>query len=512
LAEETIKLQLCVRSTLPTLIDVGGNNGGFRRNWALGKKTPYHNLAPVTCAADVARTKNLIEFVKLQGAALDSRNQSYCHHKLCDCDCIDLRHDRVFLFSHSFYYMSSLDLLKFRVDDEIWIVSHIFRGSAGSLPTVNPEFDWYRDGTEIVMTPRAPCGTSYRHPDPTDRLDEAITDGLLLPSGLKLYLREYASDIGGGGATVLYHGYISEDLGFADSPKICVPPAIYQLPEGALEVIQGFTAKIGAQMTTAEIHDLVHRGTATIVARFRVCPDVAEKAIISEVEKTIDRSMALLKKLNENKRLADRVVAEEIRTIDSPQPYHGPQMGHSKRSIWWYILVFSLCAIGILLSLLSFTHTVIGAFARPMFVMLMVSPLFVIFLKSFRGLNWRLFVRCRLPNTTTTTTSWERFVGEPDVVGEMDSNGYLDPNSPLPTLTGFYKLVNTIGNVLCLGYGDPLKLDPKHKVDIEVLPCDGRAQAGSRLMGITTRFSFVLGSCRCNFHNALCNRHGVKQP
>lgn len=78
---------------------------------------------------------------------------------------------------------------------------------------------------------------------------------------------------------------------------------------------------------------------------------------------------------------------------------------------------------------------------------------------------------------------------------------------------GVYVLRSTVTNTVCLGQGDAAKLDPKHRILCSPsTDCDRPSQAGATLVGPTFGQTWVCRSCSCNAHNALTNRHGLKQP
>ncbi len=82
-----------------------------------------------------------------------------------------------------------------------------------------------------------------------------------------------------------------------------------------------------------------------------------------------------------------------------------------------------------------------------------------------------------------------------------------------PLQKGLYKPIAVLGNTLCLGKGDERKLGEHCRV-LTSPPgtCLGETSKGATLLGWSTGVSHVCRKCACNAHNALCNRHGIKQP
>lgn len=78
---------------------------------------------------------------------------------------------------------------------------------------------------------------------------------------------------------------------------------------------------------------------------------------------------------------------------------------------------------------------------------------------------------------------------------------------------GVFRLASQIGDTVCLGFGDELRLSPNHEIHVRPeLACLDRSPAGSTQLGVVTAISYVCRACGCNAHNALCNRHGVTAP
>jgi len=103
------------------------------------------------------------------------------------------------------------------------------------------------------------------------------------------------------------------------------------------------------------------------------------------------------------------------------------------------------------------------------------------------------------------------------VVGEINRFGQLDMDS-VPTFEqagyGAYRLRSTKGACTCLGFGEVSNLDEKNTISIPTSVCDCEATAapGASLMGWVSRPAWVASRRICSVCNALCNRHGKKQP
>lgn len=93
-----------------------------------------------------------------------------------------------------------------------------------------------------------------------------------------------------------------------------------------------------------------------------------------------------------------------------------------------------------------------------------------------------------------------------------DSDGLLDPDSVGELPFGVYKLAGLVTRTTCLGFGDESRLDPKHAILRLPSRCSGKRELGATLLGPTCAIARVCSKCLCNLHNAVCNRHGVRQP
>jgi hypothetical protein len=96
----------------------------------------------------------------------------------------------------------------------------------------------------------------------------------------------------------------------------------------------------------------------------------------------------------------------------------------------------------------------------------------------------------------------------------VDISGHIHMESlVLPTLPGAYKPDVVVGDTVCLGFGNESNLGRHCRIDERPKgQCLGDHQAGATLVGWTTSPAFVCRKCGCNAHNAMCMRHGVKQP
>lgn len=95
----------------------------------------------------------------------------------------------------------------------------------------------------------------------------------------------------------------------------------------------------------------------------------------------------------------------------------------------------------------------------------------------------------------------------------MDVHGRLELSEiEIPSSEGLHPLASWVGDTVCLGFGDEKNLGENCKILVRPDPGECQEQAGATLVGMATRFSYVARKCGCNAHNAMCNRHGVKQP
>ena len=110
---------------------------------------------------------------------------------------------------------------------------------------------------------------------------------------------------------------------------------------------------------------------------------------------------------------------------------------------------------------------------------------------------------------------WQNRVAPIQTLRTAKSGGYVDPEMFVkPGETGAYRLDADTTATMCLGHGDESQLGPHCEVksvdkgDV----CAAPVSKGATLLGWTTTVVHVLRKCACNAHNALCNRHGSKQP
>jgi len=158
------------------VIDVGGAAGCIRRS----KERMVWNLFPMVLIEDMARWQEAQRDVRMLGDGTwecrDAETQPRhvlrgCRHRMRDCTCepmVDARPGRVFLMVHSFYYLSREDWDKCRPGDIIYVIAHQYVGEKGDL---GGEYEWVREGQDIVMTPMRGAGSRYVHPDVTPFLN-----------------------------------------------------------------------------------------------------------------------------------------------------------------------------------------------------------------------------------------------------------------------------------------------------------------------------------------------------
>jgi hypothetical protein len=94
--------------------------------------------------------------------------------------------------------------------------------------------------------------------------------------------------------------------------------------------------------------------------------------------------------------------------------------------------------------------------------------------------------------------------------GHIATRDYVRPNE---RGAYFFDTPKVLTDTVCLGYGDETKLGEHCKIlTVPRHPsCLTKERWGARLVGWTVGMVFVCRKCVCNAHNALCNRHGVKQ-
>jgi hypothetical protein len=91
----------------------------------------------------------------------------------------------------------------------------------------------------------------------------------------------------------------------------------------------------------------------------------------------------------------------------------------------------------------------------------------------------------------------------------------------MPVVEGAYRLralnaavYGVYTDTVCLGYGDESLLGEHCRVLScrRFATCPDAEKRGAALLGFATRMAFVCRKCLCNSHNALCHRHGLRQP
>jgi len=87
---------------------------------------------------------------------------------------------------------------------------------------------------------------------------------------------------------------------------------------------------------------------------------------------------------------------------------------------------------------------------------------------------------------------------------------------PLATILPWFfvhSLPNKPADTVCLGWGDEKNLGPGNTIMVTRKPLQcPLSRAGAVCTGLVARSSFVCRTCPCNFHNAMCNRHGKAAP
>lgn len=174
------------------LIDIGGGSGGFLRAARRLREHGHagiariHVLAPLVHPADAIRHRSIpkVDEVEASGGATSWSvaapvPMTGCSHKMSNCDCespVGFADEevcrRIFMSTHSFYYLTNEDFAQFRPGDVLYTITHPFEGNSGTIGGTpdKPEYYWSRSRGLIKMVPRSVDGTVYVHPDPTSFL------------------------------------------------------------------------------------------------------------------------------------------------------------------------------------------------------------------------------------------------------------------------------------------------------------------------------------------------------
>lgn len=273
----------------------------------------------------------------------------------------------------------------------------------------------------------------------------------------------------------------------------------------AIAAAESMASTCTAAMSAKDKNATVQRIARTINSRFQVQQIESEELAERVTAEAINRSTKRMSEYTSNSEIFARNVALEQQEQEEVLPVFGPQYSSKKkRNFQWvlkYLLTFLLFLI--VCGLFCVIDQVVASF--PMWMLL------VLFITT----SLAFYTCSRFWREKQKTDAYLRsvHVRQNRIFGEVDENGLLMPETPIPTQSGLHQLANNVTNTLCLGRGDESKIDPKHEIKIEDRPCDKKsAQKGATLYSWSTRLSYVLASCVCNFHNALSNRHGVTQP
>ncbi len=264
------------------------------------------------------------------------------------------------------------------------------------------------------------------------------------------------------------------------------------------------TSTATAAMSAKDRNATVQRVARTLTACHQMPQVVSERLAAQSLANSIQRSSERMAEYTTNDALLARKIAEEQANQEEVLPVMGPQYQSGRRRdfrwLWRTLLVclFALFCFGGVFGIYEFVAFVPahGLFPLCVSVSLAIFALWR-FTKEKRSLE-RSLERIRITHNSE--------------FGVLDDHGLLNSDSEIPLTKGFHRLRCCTTNTLCLGYGDLSKVDPKHDINIPEVPCERKAQKGATLFSWTTRLSYVLSSCRCNFQNALVNRHGVLQP
>lgn len=118
---------------------------------------------------------------------------------------------------------------------------------------------------------------------------------------------------------------------------------------------------------------------------------------------------------------------------------------------------------------------------------------------------------------TMTILEFMRADLDMQIVGELIPSTVLTDPDTIPEVealkTGIYQLPSHYTATICLGKGDPMNIDPAHKLltpEAECF-CDSKPKYGGYQYGNVFDNCFVCSSCNKNQNNALCNRHLAKR-
>jgi hypothetical protein len=187
----------------------------------------YFALTPVLTGMDVVRSSRLLkrDIHPLSGGhssySLGRESFRGCSHRLSECDCLDYSTPKVFVLTHSAYYLTAEDWGKMARGSILFIISHLFEGVSGNLAG---EYDWEVVDGMVSMRPRAACGTDYVHPNITEMLRSGS-----IPCGDD---RAYGAEDRVFGDTYVYYFVVSAE-GIPVIPRLAVrrPPVVPPVAE-----------------------------------------------------------------------------------------------------------------------------------------------------------------------------------------------------------------------------------------------------------------------------------------
>jgi hypothetical protein len=124
-----------------------------------------------------ARSCDSNEHHKIDANGVNLRRATMCDHMLGTCTCPVWEEAKVYIFTHSFYYVRFEEMGRLMPGDVCFIIAHEFVGDSGHIPSNVPadkaEFIWKRDKAGFInmrSRDQFACGTVYRHKDVTDIL------------------------------------------------------------------------------------------------------------------------------------------------------------------------------------------------------------------------------------------------------------------------------------------------------------------------------------------------------
>lgn len=200
--------------------DVGAGSGLRGTKRGLGVFNHVHMLSPVMTGDDLFRSTHIPATRTLAlpaglGYETSVAGVTVCTHKLRECMCW-LADNRVYMFTHSAYYLEDADLEVIPDMARVYWILHKFEGDSGLLAG---EYRYTVEGGRVKMVPLGGAGSPYSHPDIT---------GLLYARKWRLSSGRfvYATEVRVFGHTSVYQVLVSaSDLPMEPIPRPVRPAA-----------------------------------------------------------------------------------------------------------------------------------------------------------------------------------------------------------------------------------------------------------------------------------------------